>query len=260
MWTKFTSGRKNKKGLNISTFNTRKLQSVTFWSVIPECLCWCSPARKDMLCVPRFSVQQDRGREGAAQDQLCSERCKGCDRLPGLQKSWFSVPITANGGILFTSSVCRGARRGLAVPAWDVWELLALALQTKCVTKPHGQEPCRGLCKRRAALWDQQRLWWPLHAGWLPHPSICDLSIQFRSLQGVPKQTTRWDSCRISFFSDLWERASSVLGRELVPVLLIVIIPSVLPPEMLWRAEDWFGYGTQCLGERTESLSTDTLL
>lgn len=43
-------------------------------------------------------------------------------------------------------------------------------------------------------------------------------------------------------------------------MLLTVIIPAVLPPEMLWRAEDWFGYGTQCLGERTESLSTDIQL
>lgn len=100
---------------------------------------------------------QDRGGEGAAQEQLCWERCRDCELLARLQpelstwknyillstqKSWFSVPVNANGGILFTSSIRCGARWGLAVPSLGcVGTLsLALALQTKCVIKPHGQE------------------------------------------------------------------------------------------------------------------------
>lgn len=116
--------KKKKKGLNISTLYTRKLQF--------------------LKCNSRLRLLEVPSPQGCTLWPGCSSPAVPV-KAEGLL-SVFSVLINANGGILFRSSVCRAARWGFS-SAQGTWERTTLASQTKQVIKTlwaRTVSPCGG--------------------------------------------------------------------------------------------------------------------
>lgn len=193
------------------------------------------------------------------------ELCLGRISLLSTQKSWFSVLSNASGGILFRSSACHGARWGFssAQPG-------ACGTTQRRFCKPNGQLKPHGHEQHHLveAYASRGRLFGMgrgcggpcVQAGSITQVSVTPtFSLgRCRVLPPVVHASGRVGELQDLFFSFLWEKAPSVQGKELAQELCATKqrCPSLPPPKVLWRPENWFGSGMQHLDQRAKSLST----